>query len=630
MYISGGSSGNYMTGMASGMDVDTMVKELMDAERVSYDSYYQDIQYYEWQLDAYQSSADTIKSFQDDNFNYLNPDANLLSSSTYMEYNCSSSSSGVSCSVADNTVADDRYEVEVLQVASSASISSDNQVSKAITGSGTSDLNTISGEKITLDLDGNVRAILIEDNDGNGDIDYQDLQNSIDKAYGADKILVSDNSGILTINTIDGSGSHSLKIAGEEEVLEGLGLSKEDSLSNRINTSDTLGELSSTMNNPFVFDMDGMVTFEINGAEFEFDEDTSLQHMMDTINNDSDAGVTMIYDPIKDKFEITSDDTGLGSTLDISEIGSSFFSSIELNNIVSGEDSVSMINGEKVVRSTNAFEYDGVVFTTNGVTDGIAVIDINLDTEQIYDTVVNFVNDYNDMVESIQNELDEERDYDYKPLTQAQKDEMTEEEIEIWEDHAKSGVVGNDDLLENMLEEMRVALYTSVDGCEYTLSDIGITTDSYENGGKLIIDENKLNSAIEENPEEVVKLFTKQSDTYPGTSSARTLQSSEMDTRMEEEGLMYRLYDVTEIYVSTYSDSNGSKGVLVEKCGFSDDYTELNSSMYKHLEDMEDKLTEMEDELNQKETDYYMEFSRMETYISQMNSQMQMIQSWFA
>jgi flagellar hook-associated protein 2 len=52
--------------------------------------------------------------------------------------------------------------------------------------------------------------------------------------------------------------------------------------------------------------------------------------------------------------------------------------------------------------------------------------------------------------------------------------------------------------------------------------------------------------------------------------------------------------------------------------------------MYKHLEDMEDKLTEMEDELNQKETDYYMEFSRMETYISQMNSQMQMIQSWFA
>jgi flagellar hook-associated protein 2 len=88
MYISGGSSGNYMTGMASGMDVDTMVKELMDAERVSYDSYYQDIQYYEWQLDAYQSSADTIKSFQDDNFNYLNPDANLLSSSTYMELNC--------------------------------------------------------------------------------------------------------------------------------------------------------------------------------------------------------------------------------------------------------------------------------------------------------------------------------------------------------------------------------------------------------------------------------------------------------------------------------------------------------------------------------------------------------------
>ena len=51
--------------------------------------------------------------------------------------------------------------------------------------------------------------------------------------------------------------------------------------------------------------------------------------------------------------------------------------------------------------------------------------------------------------------------------------------------------------------------------------------------------------------------------------------------------------------------------------------------MYLTLKDMEEKTLTMETDLEDKEESYYLEFSYMETYISDMNSQMEMIQSWF-
>jgi len=626
MYISGSTSGNYMTGMSSGLDVDQMVKELMDAERIPYDSYEKDKQYLEWQLEAYQSSASTIQSFQNDHFDFLNPEDNLLSSSTYMTYDCTSSHSSVSASVADADMADSQYTMEVDQVATSATMTSDVAVSKAIEGSQITDYTALDGSSFMLTVDGDAREVMIEDKDGNGSIDSSDIQTSVDDTFGSGKLSVTDNGGKLSIDTIEGSGSHVVSLDGSEAVKINMGFSASDSLSNRIDPKQALAVVSSSMVTPFTVDVDGMVTMTINGVTFEFDEDTSLEHMMETINSDSEANVTMTYNTLSDSFELVADQTGMGSTLKIDESGSSFLSAAGLNTVVEGQDMVATINGEKTVRSTNSFEVDGVVFTVNEVTTEPVTINVALNTDNIYDTVIGFVADYNALVEAIQGELNEERDYDYDPLTQAARDEMTDEEIDTWEEQAQAGILGNDDLLESMLEEMRVALYSPVEGCSLTLADLGITTHTYDNGGKLTIDETKLKATIEESPEDVVQLFTKPSETHPGTGSARTLSSEEMGVRREEEGLMYRLYDITETYVSTTSDSNGNKGLLVEKCGFSDDYTELDSTLYQQLQDMEDRLAEMEEELMEKEENHYMEFSYMETYIAQMNSQMQMIQ----
>lgn len=626
MYISGGTSGNYITGMSSGMDVDTLVKNLMDAERVSYDSYYQEQQYYKWQLEAYQEVTSSVKTFQDTYLDYSNPSNNLLSASTYMDYNCESTDNSVSAMVTNSSQADNQYILEVDQIASSSFIESDTTVSKAIEASQSVDYNSLENHYITLTLDGTEKQVLIKDNDNSSDITLEDIQTSIDDAFGAGKILVSDVSGTLTLDTVDGSGSHELSLAGADDVMMSLGFEADDFLSNRLDTTQSLKDISESLYTPFNFDIDGMVTMTINDVLFEFAEETSLDQMMDSI---SEAGVTMTYDALSDTFNMTADETGAGTTIRIEETGSNFLTSTGLRTIEAGSDAVLTINGEKLVRSDNTFEVDGVTFTVSDVTTSPVTLNVELNSEQIYETIENFVEEYNTMIISIQAELKEERDYDYEPLTQAQKDEMSDDEIEQWEEEAKVGLLANDQILEDMLNEMRQALYMPVEGCELTLADIGITTESYENGGQLIIDDTLLLSVIADTPESVVELFTQTSDTYPGTTAGRSLNASEFEVKLEEEGLMFRLYDISEKYVSITSDTNGNTGLLVEKCGFHDDYTELSSSMYRQLEEMENRLLEMEDDLEEKEENYYSEFSVMETYISQMNSQLQMIQSWF-
>ncbi len=629
MYISGGTSGNYITGMSSGMDVDTLVKNLMDAERVSYDSYYQEQQYYKWQLEAYQEVTSSVKTFQDTYLDYSNPSNNLLSASAYMDYNCESTDNSISAMVTNSSKADNQYILEVDQIATSSSIESDTTVSKAIEASQSVDYNLLDNQYITLILDGTEKQVLIKDNDNSSDITLEDIQTSIDDAFGEGKIVVSDVSGKLTLDTVDGSGSHELALSGADDVMMSLGFEADDFLSNRLDTIQSLKDISESLYTPFNFDIDGMITMTINNVLFEFAKETSLDQMMKSINSDSEAGVTMTYDALSDTFNMTADETGAGTTIIIEETESNFLTSTGLTTIEAGSDAVLTINGEKVVRSDNTFEVDGVTFTVSDVTTSPVTLNVELNSEQIYETIANFVEEYNNMITSIQAELKEERDYDYEPLTQVQKDEMSDDEIEQWEEEAKVGLLSNDQILEDMLNEMRQALYMPVEGCELTLADIGIRTESYENGGQLIIDDTLLLSVIADTPESVVELFTQPSDTYPGTTAGRSLNASEFEVKQQEEGLMFRLYDISEKYVSTTSDTNGNTGLLIEKCGFHDDYTELSSSMYRQLEEMENRLLEMEDDLEEKEENYYSEFSVMETYISQMNSQLQMIQSWF-
>jgi flagellar hook-associated protein 2 len=251
------------------------------------------------------------------------------------------------------------------------------------------------------------------------------------------------------------------------------------------------------------------------------------------------------------------------------------------------------------------------------------------DTEAISSLVSNFVEAYNTLIETINAALDETYDSDYPPLTEDQEAEMTETEIAKWNEKAKTGLLANDSLLTKMLSTMRNALMNSVSGSSLTLADIGITTGTYTENGKLYLDEDALAEAIESDASAIAELFGQKSTSYSTTtaSGVRALSSSERATRSSEEGIAWRFYDTLLDYVATGVDSAGNKGFLLERSGIDSDSSDTDNAMTNQISEYETRISDEEDRLETLRARLEAQYSAMESAISELNSQSSYISS---
>src|SRR5699024_10783660 len=115
------------------------------------------------------------------------------------------------------------------------------------------------------------------------------------------------------------------------------------------------------------------------------------------------------------------------------------------------------------------------------------------------------VEKYNEVIDLLNGSQQEERYRDYPPLTDEQKKEMTDDQIEKWEEKAKSGILRGESVISSGLFDLRQSWYASVDtdGAYDVITQIGIkTSNRYMDGGKLGIDEQKLRKALRENPDD--------------------------------------------------------------------------------------------------------------------------------
>jgi flagellar hook-associated protein 2 len=373
--------------------------------------------------------------------------------------------------------------------------------------------------------------------------------------------------------------------------------------------SATLGSLSFENS---LFNGGDKISFSINGKTFSFNKDTTLQNMINTINNDSDANVTMKYSRLTDSFTITADSGGADSKVVIDNITGNAFGDnsafqIKEGTYQNGKDSISVINGIPVTKDSNEFSIDGVKFKLNAVTNkddtGNITSDelINFTVERDYtattDAITNFVEKFNELLTKLDS-LVNEKDYsdDYPPLTDAQKEDMTEEQIKAWETKAKSGLLRNNSDLEYVITNLKNAFYSSLGGTGKNTTSIGISTASYfdENAGLFVVDSEKLTEALKNNPEEVVSMFTN------GSSSSTS----------EQMGLMYKLRVAMTNYNKKIEDS---QEIAEDK-----------------IDAYDDDISELEDKLDKLAERYYEQFSRMETALASLNSQASYISQLFS
>lgn len=271
-------------------------------------------------------------------------------------------------------------------------------------------------------------------------------------------------------------------------------------------------------------------------------------------------------------------------------------------SLVTAQDAVIKLNGVEYTSSSNNITVNGLTITALQETNGEELSITTSDNAQgIYDTVKDFLKQYNELIKEMDVLYNADSSKGYEPLTDEEKDAMSDTEVEKWEAKIKESILRRDDRLSTVMNTMTTAMarsFTLSDGKTYSLSSFGIKTQGYlaaeENEGSLYhIDgdaddevssgnTDKLLAAIQEDPELVQEFFQKLTSNF----------YTELDGKMKSSTTSHSAFTI-------YNDKTMQNEY--------DDYTDT-------IKKWEEKLADMEEY-------YYNKFSAMETALSKLQSQ---------
>ncbi len=263
--------------------------------------------------------------------------------------------------------------------------------------------------------------------------------------------------------------------------------------------------------------------------------------------------------------------------------------------VFEASDAKVTVNGAVIESSSNTISVNGLTLDLVSAKPGETIsIGVSQDTDSVYNMVKDFVKQYNEVLEELNNAYYAESSRGYEPLTDEQKDAMSETEVEKWEKKIKDSLLRRDNTVGSLVNAMRTALdgCVNIDGQDYALSSFGICTTKYTEKGKLhiygdqddpdgMMYEDKLRKAIEEDPDKVMEVLQTLSKNLYDTMADK-MKASELSSAL-----------------TFYNDKQMTK----ELTGYKE-----------QLKKEEDRLTEIEDR-------YYKQFASMETALSKLSSQ---------
>lgn len=371
-----------------------------------------------------------------------------------------------------------------------------------------------------------------------------------------------------------------------------------------------------------------------------------MKTLMEKINASS-ANVSISYQTVADKFTISSKEEGASGSFNITG-DEEFLSKIFGTKATKGDDGTTTyesIGGEgkdaivalkyagsdevvELIRDTNSFSVDGLTLSVKGKfgydesgnvikddPDSIVEIDAQVNADAIVDAVKNMVDEYNSLIELVNKELTTKPDRDYEPLTSEQKKELSEDDIKLYEEKAKQGLLFGDSDLRTLASDLRFIIGG---GIAQELSNMGISTSSsYSDNGKLTFDESKFRAALAQNPERVEELFTSSAIQNPNGNGTT-------------KGVASVLRDVMDKYVNTMGAWE-SKGILVRKAGTESSPVSVTENyMYKQIAEYNKAIAKLQTQLEAERDRYITQFTSLETLISQMNAQSGYLSSMFS
>jgi flagellar hook-associated protein 2 len=495
----------------------------------------------------------------------------------------------------------------------------------------------LAGASLTMQLDGLSKTITFNQSEISQYEDVESLksylQNKLNTAFGSGKITVSNDSDTLSFSVADSTSVLTFTSASASGVLGASGLLHiRSGETNRLELDKKLDELAGELNvglSTTAVDEEGKPSYSItvNGKEFTFSGDTELNTVINTINNDATANVTISYSQTLNRFRVVADDTGSQGRIDISDNpGGGNLAAALFGIDADGDTTASFTAGQDlmmnvmlggtatdIVRGTNSFTLDGVALSVSGTTDSKVTFSAGDTSDDLYEKISTFVETYNKIITTVNNYVTQMPASQstkngggktYQPLTDEQKKEMTDTEIEQWQKKAKQGLLFGDSQLSSLQNDLRNAMETIVSSTGMSLADLGISTKAYDytSGGKLVIDETKLKSALKNNLSQVEQIFT------------------------NSDGIAQRLNDVIIKNIGVY----GNSGILVDVAGSSTLIGTDNSQFANQINQYQKNIKDLQTQLTNERNRLQMKFTQMENIISRLVTQFDYISNMSA
>lgn len=343
--------------------------------------------------------------------------------------------------------------------------------------------------------------------------------------------------------------------------------------------------------------------------ELKNNEDGKEMTISDLVNSLREAGVNASFDEKNQRFFISSTGTGTSKEFKLEGTGSSLASlGLEVGAAyengsqatrITAEDAIITLNGAEFTSDTNTFTVNGLSITANAkTTDGPISITTDTDYDGIYDVIKDFLTEYNDIMNEMTKLYSADSARKYTMLSDEEKEAMSDDEVETWENTIKDSLLRRDKDLNTVMQCMIGAVNKGyeIGGETLYLVNFGVGTGSYfdtekaernalhimgdSDDDKYSDEKNKLKEAIAADPDKVIELFTTMSKEMYG-SLQKTMASTDYRS-------IYKVYD--------------DKRMKTEY----DDYTKQIKEAQKKLDAYEDK--------------WYKKFSAMEVALSKLQS----------
>ena len=563
-----------ITGMNSGLDTEALVSELVSAYRAKGDKFTKAQAKVSWKQEAW-------KTMSSKTFTFRNKLDSMRFSSGYNLKTTSVSNASKASVTAGNNAVNGTQTLEINALAKTGYLTGGKLPStdgKAVTATttmkdlGMSDSGDISinGKRITINADTKVSEVISKLKDAGVNASFDETNQ---------RIFVSSNesgkAADFSLIGLNAAGTKALSKLGLNAQPQTGDKTYADYASYAAKSDEALKALLQSYNVASNTADRVIANFakEYQNADDEMTKDAVFQEFREFVN---------YADSVKD-----ADAQTLGYNAD----------AVRIN----GQDAMIKLNGAEFTSESNSFSINGLTINAMALTEPGETLSITTSTDNqgIYDKIKDFLSEYNSLINAMTSSYNAESAANYEPLTDDEKEAMSEKEIEKWEEKGKGGVLRRDSTLGTLMSAMTNAMAKSytINGKTYALSSFGIKTLGITNSEKNehnayhidgdADDENtssntdKLMAAIVADPDGVTQFFQKVTgDLYESLGKQMT------STSLRSYGKFYNDKELDKEYRS---------------------YT-------TKISDWEQKVTDIEDS-------YYKKFAAMESALSKLQSQ---------